>query len=201
MGDLYSPPLRGRKTWSPKNVYIIFYQVYLKNISIQGRGTLFLGPKPKFREILAIKMTWLSSLTVQWSQWSQLSQTQLSHSNQCNVLVEFKAEICLKGFFVHYQASLYWLQQIPRQNKKNTVETPLTVTSPQWWPATSQQWPLFFQNRQSIHRLLFNPLYNGNRAVSPTAKINLSTTANPRWLILGVRTKKAVKLAGDLKKR
>ena len=46
---------------------------------------------------------------------------------------------------------------------RNTVEPPLTVTSPQWPPtATSLQRPFFFLGGQSMHLILFQPPYNGH---------------------------------------
>ena len=64
--SLKTPPFKGHKIWSPKNVHIIFLCVTsIEGTplgSIQGKGTLFLVlPKPRFncssRDMLALKLS------------------------------------------------------------------------------------------------------------------------------------------------
>ena len=64
--SLKTPPFKGHKIWSPKNVHIIFLCVTsIEGTplgSIQGKGTLFLVlPKPRFNrssgDMLALKLS------------------------------------------------------------------------------------------------------------------------------------------------
>ena len=69
--------------------------LFWTNTSIQGKGTLFLGPETWINlhsgDTLAIK-TWLTTkrvdfLSVYLSQLWKLSQTELSHLNRCNAIL------------------------------------------------------------------------------------------------------------------
>ena len=92
-----TPPFRGQKIWSLKNVHIIFESVTSieRTPLFRGKGHVFWVRNPgltSFRGHLSTQnMTdhkeVLISLSVHWSQLWELSETELSHLNWCNPLM------------------------------------------------------------------------------------------------------------------